>query len=157
MGLQWLLKGGDTRTVSDPPRQLIPDARSNHWKGSVAKFIQVKRRLIQFESVHCRSHGHVGLGHAYFWSLEERWSRCIKTSKGLLTCMVYGSINSNYCHAVYVTLMLCFIILSPPQSRPAILAYETVFWNQSINHIHVLMNSSLSDQLHIQSWLVNGL
>ena len=41
---------GDTGTVSDPPLQLIPDTRSSHWKGSVAKFIQLKRMLIQFES-----------------------------------------------------------------------------------------------------------
>ena len=62
MGLQCLLQGGDTRTVLDPLRQLIPDARSSHSKDSVAKFIPVKRRLIQLESVHCRSHCHVGLG-----------------------------------------------------------------------------------------------
>ena len=32
-------------------------------------------------------------------------------------------------------IMLCIIILSPSQSRPAILTYETVFFKQSINHI----------------------
>ena len=62
MGLQCLLEGGATRTVPDLLQQLIPDVRSSHSKGSVTKFIQVKRRLIQCQSVHCRSYGNIGFG-----------------------------------------------------------------------------------------------
>ena len=49
--------------------------------------------------------------------------------------------------SIDIIILLCFMILSPSQSRPAILGYQTVFFNQSINQSYTWF---LADRMFLQ-------
>jgi len=53
VSLQGLLEGSHAWALSDTLWQVIPDARSSDRERPVSKFLQFRKRYIQFEGVIC--------------------------------------------------------------------------------------------------------